>query len=212
MLNLDRNHLFVFSTKGHSLGQRSEGVGLVAKEESTNRANPLVLIGLQVLLRYWAAEHWGAPSNSVQWDPPLWRTLACLLNEQGTLTRPLGAIYVSGQHYVRSEVLGLQLQRESWLSVGGGYLAAEAESPEDQPGVKQAYWPERTEEESSDNQDSPTSENHQPNSRLLRWNKEAFHIDLDTRPPPSPQEPTQRNPLQLSDINLYPWQTVLAKD
>lgn len=39
-------------------------------------------------------------------------------------------------------------------------------------------------------------------TRLLRWNKEAFHIDLDTRPPPSPQEPTQRNPLQLSDINF----------
>lgn len=37
---------------------------------------------------------------------------------------------------------------------------------------------------------------------LLRLNKEAFHIDLDTRPPPSPQEPTQRNPPQLSDINL----------
>eukprot|EP00064_Thunnus_orientalis_P012158 superscaffoldBa00001828_g12192 len=37
---------------------------------------------------------------------------------------------------------------------------------------------------------------------LLRWNKEAFHIDLETRPPPSPQEPTQRNPPKLSDINL----------
>lgn len=34
------------------------------------------------------------------------------------------------------------------------------------------------------------------------WNKEAFHIDLDTLPPPSPQEPAERNPLQLSDINL----------
>lgn len=58
MLNLDRNHLFFFSTKGHSLGQRSEGVGLVAKEESTNRANPLVLIGVCKLLICWVWQAW----------------------------------------------------------------------------------------------------------------------------------------------------------
>lgn len=46
---------------------------------------------------------------------------------------------------------------------------------------------------------SPLSLSH---TSLLRWNKEAFHIDLETQPPPSPQEPTQRNPPQLSDINL----------
>lgn len=39
-------------------------------------------------------------------------------------------------------------------------------------------------------------------TRLPRWNKEAFHVDLDTQPPPSTQEPKQRNPPQLSDINL----------
>ena len=41
-----------------------------------------------------------------------------------------------------------------------------------------------------------------PHTRLLRRNKEAFHTDLDTQPPPSPQEPAQRNPPQLPDINL----------
>ncbi len=37
---------FLFSSEGHSAGQRSEGVGLVAREESTSEAKPLVLIGL----------------------------------------------------------------------------------------------------------------------------------------------------------------------
>lgn len=36
----------------------------------------------------------------------------------------------------------------------------------------------------------------------LRWDKEAFHTDLETQPPPSPQEPTRRSQHQLSDINL----------
>lgn len=46
-------------------------------------------------------------------------------------------------------------------------------------------------------------------TRLLHWNKGPFHTDLDTRPPPSPQEPTRGiHPDSLISISLHPWQTV----
>lgn len=46
MADLDRNLFLSFSSKGLDAGQRSEGVGLVAREEFTDKAKAMKLIGL----------------------------------------------------------------------------------------------------------------------------------------------------------------------
>lgn len=45
MAGFRQEPFFLLSSKGHDRGQRSEGLGLVAKEESTNKEKPPVLIG-----------------------------------------------------------------------------------------------------------------------------------------------------------------------
>lgn len=57
MAEFRQQPFFLLSSKGHDRGQRSEGLGLVAKEESTNKAKPPVLIGL-CKQQIWVLEAW----------------------------------------------------------------------------------------------------------------------------------------------------------